>query len=149
MHLIVKHYSELTRDEVYQLLQFRQEVFIVEQNCPYLDADGKDQSSWHLWLEDGQGQMIAYCRILPKGISYDEYSSIGRVISRQSHRATGAGRRLMTEALDWLQQTWPDIPVKISAQCYLESFYTSLGFMGIGDTYMEDDIPHRAMILKH
>ncbi len=149
MEVHIKQYSELTRDELYDLLQFRQEVFIVEQHCPYMDADGKDKSSWHLWLQDDERQMIAYCRILPEGISYNGFASIGRVISRKTHRAFGAGRRIMEEALKWVQLTWPNTSVKISAQCYLEVFYTSLGFTGIGEIYLEDDIPHRAMILRN
>ena len=149
MALIIKPYSDLTLDELYELLQFRQEVFVVEQNCPYLDADGeKDRASWHLWLTDLGGRMIAYCRVLPKGLSYAEYIAIDRVISRLDQRGTGVGRQIMEEAIHWIEVTWPGQQVKISAQCYLDRFYQSLGFVATGENYLEDDIPHQAMILK-
>lgn len=122
---------------------------MVEQDCPYLDADGeKDWVSWHLWLSDQDGRMIAYCRILPEGVSYAGYAAIGRVISRLDQRGTGAGRQLMDVALRWLADTWPEIPVKISAQCYLDRFYRSLGFVPTGEEYLEDGIPHQAMVLE-
>lgn len=146
---MIKHYKDLTRDELYEILQFRQEVFVVEQDCPYLDADGeKDWVSWHLWLTDPGGRMIAYCRILPEGASYTGYVAIGRVISRMDQRGTGAGRQVMQEALHWISETWPGIPVKISAQCYLDQFYQSLGFVSTGEEYLEDGIPHQAMLLN-
>lgn len=149
MPLIIKSYPDLTLDELYELLQFRQEVFVVEQDCPYLDADGeKDKANWHLWLTDDGGRMIAYCRILPEGVSYAGYAAIGRVISRQDQRGTGAGRRVMEEAIRWIGENWPGIPVKISAQCYLDRFYQSLGFVPTGEEYPEDGIPHQAMILR-
>lgn len=149
MALIIKPYSDLTLDELYELLQFRQEVFVVEQNCPYLDADGaKDKSSWHIWLTDGEGRMIAYCRVLPKGLSYAEYIAIGRVISRLDQRRTGAGKHIMMEAVGWILDQWPAESIKISAQCYLDHFYSDLGFVKTGEEYLEDGIPHQAMILK-
>ena len=145
--LIIKQYSDLTLDELYELLQFRQEVFVVEQNCPYLDADGKkDKLSWHIWLTDENGQMISYCRILPEGVSYPGYVAIGRVISRTDQRGTGAGRKIMEDAIQWIEETWPGQPIKISAQCYLDRFYKALGFVSTGENYLEDDIPHQAMI---
>lgn len=146
---MIKHYNDLTRDELYELLQFRQEVFVVEQNCPYLDADGeKDKASWHLWLADEKGRMIAYCRVLPDGVGYPGYVAIGRVISRSDYRGTGAGRKIMELAIQWIAETWPGQLIKISAQCYLDRFYTSLGFVETGENYLEDDIPHQAMVLK-
>jgi ElaA protein len=141
----LRPWDRLTLAELYALLQFRQEVFVVEQTCPYLDADGKDPLAWHLWLANPECQMLAYCRLLPPGVSYPDHASIGRVISRSSHRATGLGRRLMVSALEETRRLWPESPIRISAQCYLEGFYTSLGFQGLGEIYMEDDIPHRAM----
>lgn len=139
-------YADLQLDELYTLLQFRQEVFIVEQQCPYLDADGRDQAAWHMWLLDGQGVMQAYCRLLPEGVSYVGYTSLGRVISRGSSRRQGWGRQLTQSALEALDRLWPAYPVKISAQCYLEGFYASFGFQSVGEPYLEDDIPHQAMI---
>lgn len=147
LKLRVLPFADLDLLQLYELLRFRQEVFVLEQNCPYVDADGKDPDCLHLWLEDAEGRMAAYCRLVPEGVSYTGYVSIGRVISRQDLRRTGAGRRLMKEALEWIHAHWSGLPVKISAQCYLEDFYASFGFRGIGDTYLEDDIPHRAMVL--
>ncbi len=148
MHLQVHSFSTLSTTRLYELLQFRQEVFVVEQQCAYLDADGKDTIAWHMWLEDSvKGTMTAYCRILPAGVSYSGHASIGRVISRSEARGTGAGRRIVEEALAWIRHNWPGVPVKISAQCYLEDFYAGFGFRAIGETYLEDDIPHRAMVL--
>ncbi len=147
---MIKQYRDLTRDELYEILQFRQEVFVVEQDCPYLDADGeKDKASWHLWLTDEQDRMIAYCRVLPEGVGYAGYVAIGRVISRLDQRKTGAGRRIMEESIAWIQTRWPGVPIKISAQCYLDRFYTSLGFVPTGEEYLEDGIPHQAMVLKN
>ncbi len=149
MALIIKQYPDLTLDELYELLQFRQEVFVVEQNCPYLDADGeKDKLSWHLWLTDASGKMSAYCRVLPKGLGYRGYVAIGRVISRLDQRRTGVGRKIMEEAINWIKKQWPEESIKISAQCYLDRFYASLGFVATGEEYLEDNIPHQAMILK-
>lgn len=141
----LRSWDQLSVEELYALLQFRQEVFVVEQACPYLDADGKDPRAWHLWLADRNGFMLAYCRLLPPGVSYPEHASIGRVISRHAHRGLGLGRDLMNQALAEIRRLWPDAPIRISAQCYLEEFYTSLGFRGHGEVYPEDDIPHRAM----
>lgn len=146
---MIKHYKDLTRDELYEILQFRQEVFVVEQDCPYLDADGeKDKASWHLWVTDNDGRMTAYCRVLPEGVGYPGYVAIGRVISRSDQRRTGAGRRIMEESISWIARQWPGIPIKISAQRYLDKFYSSLGFVPTGQEYLEDGIPHQAMVLK-
>lgn len=142
----LRTWDALTLDELYALMQFRQEVFIVEQDCPYLDADGRDPEAQHMWLANEQGRILAYCRLLSPDTAYAGEASIGRVISRQSHRGQGLGRRIMEEALRQSAALWPDVPIHISAQCYLEAFYTSLGFRGVGDTYLEDNIPHRAMI---
>lgn len=149
MALIIKQYPDLTLDELYELLQFRQEVFVVEQDCPYLDADGeKDKLSWHLWLTEDKGRMIAYCRVLPEGLGYSDHVAIGRVISRLDQRRKGAGKHIMMEAVGWILDQWPSASIKISAQCYLDRFYTDLGFVKSGEEYLEDDIPHQAMILK-
>jgi ElaA protein len=142
----LRAWNELSREELYQLLQFRQEVFIVEQDCPYLDADGRDADAYHLWLVDERGLMAAYCRLLPPDIAYPGEASIGRVISRQAFRGQGLGRHIMEEAMDQAAKMWPEATIHISAQCYLERFYGSLGFRGVGDTYLEDGIPHRGMI---
>jgi ElaA protein len=139
-------FDDLTLQELYDIMSLRQEVFIVEQNCPYLDADGKDQHAWHLSGTNSAGQLIAYARLLPKGVSYTGYASIGRVVTAPSVRRSGAGRLLMQETIRICLQLFGPVPLKISAQEYLREFYASFGFDPIGETYLEDGIPHIAMI---
>lgn len=140
-------WDELTRDELYALMALRQEVFVVEQRCPYLDADGYDPRASHLWATDPSGAYpIAYCRIFPPGVKYPE-ASIGRVASAGSVRRTGAGRALMTEALRRLDaDAGAAVPVRISAQSYLQRFYEGFGFRVVSEPYLEDDIPHVEML---
>lgn len=142
------HFSYLTIRELYDIMALRQAVFIVEQNCPYLDADGKDLQSWHLMGFDDDKNLVAYTRLLPKGVSYENYASIGRVVSSASVRGQGAGKILMQESINQMKIIFPNEPVKISAQSYLLRFYESLGFESTGESYLEDDIPHTSMILK-
>ncbi|MCB9326551.1 MAG: GNAT family N-acetyltransferase [Lewinellaceae bacterium] len=141
-------FEQLSLGQLYKIMKLRQEVFVVEQNCPYLDADDKDQESFHLVSWDENGEALAYVRLLPKGLSYPEYASIGRVVTSAKIRRSGGGKQLMQEALLWAKKLFGDTPVKISAQSYLLSFYRNLGFEPIGEEYLEDDIPHRAMILR-
>ena len=141
-------FYQLNLDEIYQSMALRQEVFVVEQNCPYLDADGKDQDAWHLMGFDEANNLIAYTRLLPKGISYEKYASIGRVVTSPKARGEGAGKEIMTASIEWCVKLFPNQPVKISAQTYLLKFYKNLGFEPVGEGYSEDDIPHIGMILK-
>jgi ElaA protein len=143
--ILCKSYNELSTDELYRILQLRQEVFVVEQDCPYLDADGKDQLALHAWIQI-DSEIEAYLRMLPKGTAYDDYSSIGRVISTKKWRAKGLGKSIMKYALHKMQDLWPKDDIKISAQVYIIPFYESLGFKKTGEPYLEDDIPHHAMI---
>jgi len=142
----IKYYSDLNLDELYRLLQLRQEVFIVEQNCPYLDADGVDQSSHHVIGIDDTGNIIAHTRIVPKGLSYKEYVSIGRVVTSSHSRNKGTGRKLMEYSIKACKKIHPEEQIKISAQTYLLEFYESLGFRVHGEGYLEDGIPHNSMI---
>jgi ElaA protein len=139
-------FSRLSIQELYGLLKIRQEVFIVEQNCPYLDTDDKDASCHHLIGTDKHGRIHAYSRLMPTGVSYPQYASIGRVVTSEAIRRQGEGRRLMAESLKWMKQLFPGQHIKISAQCYLITFYESLGFEITGEEYLEDGIPHIAMI---
>jgi ElaA protein len=141
-------FDSLTVRELYDIMALRQMVFAVEQNCPYLDADGKDLEAWHLMLLDQKGLLAAYTRLLPKGISYDDYASIGRVVSAPHARGTGAGKAVMEQSIKQMAQLFPNQPIKIGAQSYLLKFYESLGFESTGEEYLEDDIPHTSMILK-
>lgn len=141
-------FRELSLDQLYDLMALRQAVFVVEQDCPYLDADGKDQVAHHVLAYKEREELVAYTRLLPPGISYDDYASIGRVITRNSERRTGLGRKLMTESIRRARQLFPEQPIKISAQCYLLKFYESFGFRSVGESYLEDGIPHIGMVLK-
>ena len=142
----VKRFQDLSLEELYAILRLRQEVFIVEQNCPYLDCDDKDQKSHHLLGKDKDGHLLAYCRILEKGISYENYSSIGRVVTSKLIRGNGEGRTLMNYAIEETLRLYPDEKIKISAQTYITPLYESLGFVKVGAEYLEDDIPHIGMI---
>ena len=142
-------FDELSRDELYEILQARQEVFSVEQNCPYLDADGLDQGALHLIARRKdlpQGQLVAYLRLLPPGSRFPE-ASIGRLLTVKSARGSGIGRAIMLEALARLSTLYPHARIRISAQQYLESFYRKLGFAAASDVYEEDGIPHLEMIM--
>lgn len=141
-------FEELSVEQLYKILKLRQEVFVVEQNCPYLDTDDKDQNSYHLvsWNEDGEA--TAYVRLLPKGLSYQDYVSIGRVVTSKLIRGTGGGKKLMEEAIVQARRLFGDSPIKISAQSYLLKFYQELGFEPVGEEYLEDNIPHMGMLFK-
>jgi len=148
MHFEVKEFKDLSLEELYSILALRQEIFIVEQDCPYLDADGKDQGAHHVLATSDDGILQAYTRLLSKGISYPEHCSIGRVICRKSHRQTGLGKQIMQHSIKSCQDLFHGQLIKISAQVYLDRFYQSLGFNPIGEGYLEDDIPHQAMIYQ-
>lgn len=139
-------FDELSLDELYAILALRQEVFIVEQNCPFLDADGKDQLALHLMIFDETGSLVAYTRLFDKDIYYDGYTSIGRVVSSPNARGEGIGRVLMKKSIEKVLNDSEKAPIKIGAQKYLEKFYQSLGFRLTGNDYIEDGIPHTYMI---
>jgi ElaA protein len=136
----LKHFSELTPVELYAALQLRNEVFVVEQNCVFQDADDKDQSSYHL-LGFYHDKLVAYTRLVPPGVAYDE-PSIGRVITSPSVRGTGAGKKLMDVSIEKIYQLYGMHPIKIGAQLYLKKFYEGFGFVQTGEPYLEDGIPH-------
>lgn len=140
-----RSFDELSIDHLYRILQLRIAVFVVEQTCYYQDLDDKDRKGLHLYAMEGQ-DVIAYARLLPKGISYPDQVSIGRVITAESHRRTGLGRELMKKAIQECEHHWPGEAIKISAQSYLEEFYASFGFEKCGAGYLEDGIPHIPMI---
>ena len=140
IHWTLKKFEELTPHQLYAVLQLRIEVFVVEQNCPFQDADDKDQASYHL-LGYVNNKLVAYTRLVPPGVSYDE-PSIGRVVTSPSVRRTGAGKELMRESIQKVYDLFGKQPIKIGAQLYLKNFYESLGFAQIGESYLEDGIPH-------
>jgi len=147
MNWTIKSFEELTTTELYNMLQLRSEVFVVEQNCPYQDLDDKDKIALHLWATDEEGKVVACCRLLPRNISYAE-ASIGRVATSETVRGTGAGRMLMSKAISHISIAWNEPAIRISAQTYLKAFYESLGFVQVGEGYLEDDIPHIEMLRK-
>ncbi len=126
-------------------MQLRNEVFVVEQNCVYQDADNKDPHCYHLigWRNE---KLVAYTRLLPPGLAYTE-PSIGRVVSSPSARGGGIGRELMEKSIEQVSQLFGTTSIKIGAQLYLLRFYTSLGFQQTSDIYLEDNIEHVEMIL--
>ena len=148
LHYSCLPFSALSPGELYEIMALRQEVFVVEQNCPYLDADGKDPLGWHLMGRDEQGRLAAYVRILPAGVSYPEYPSIGRVVTAPFARRMGYGKELMETAIRQLYNLFGRQPIKIGAQTYLLKFYESLGFRSTGEEYLEDGIPHTKMVLQ-
>jgi ElaA protein len=148
IHFTCLPFSALSVTELYEALALRQEVFIVEQNCPYLDCDGKDADSWHLFGRDEHGKLLCYTRLLPRGLAYPEYASIGRVVSATAARGTGAGRVLMSKSIEMCQHLFAGEPLKIGAQSYLLRFYEGFGFVSTGEEYLEDGIPHTKMVLK-
>ena len=142
----LNYFKELSTDELYTILQLRNEVFVVEQNCIYQDADSKDSISFHLSGWDGVN-LVAYCRILPPGVSYIE-ASIGRVVSSPQYRNKGYGKQLMNEAIIHTLAQFECNTIKISAQLYLQKFYEQLGFVKLSDSYLEDNIPHIEMLFS-
>ena len=139
-----KTFNDLTPQELYSILKLRSEVFVVEQNCVYLDMDNKDEQSFHLcgWNEN---DLVAYARILPPGLAFEE-ASIGRVVTNPLYRKSGSGKILMHHAIEKTLGQFGVTSIKIGAQLYLLSFYTSLGFKISGPEYLEDGIPHIEMI---
>jgi len=138
------HYSELGIDQLYDLMALRQEVFIVEQNCPYLDADGLDRFSWHLLGYSGE-KLIACLRVTEPGRKFGE-PCIGRVVTSPSVRRTGVGRKLMKEGVKRTAELYPEPGIRISAQAHLEKFYGEFGFRTVRGPYDEDGIPHLEML---
>jgi len=143
MEFKLKAFQELSVNELYAILQLRSEVFVVEQNCPYQDLDGKDHEALHLMGFDETG-LIAYARLLKPGMSYKE-AAIGRVVVAPGKRGKNSGRELMIQAIEQCSNAFGTDTIIISAQQYLEKFYSSLGFVTESNVYLEDDIPHIKM----
>lgn len=142
-----KHFSELSVDELYQILRLRSEVFVVEQNCVFLDMDNNDQIAYHTmgWLGD---ELIATTRLFDIDQSYKGYQSIGRVVGSPRHRGIGAGKALMQYSIKECERLFGKHPIKIGAQLYLKKFYGELGWEQAGEMYYEDEIEHIPMIRK-
>ncbi|MGB1449226.1 MAG: GNAT family N-acetyltransferase [Flavobacteriaceae bacterium] len=145
LSFISKSFDELTIVELYEILALRAEVFVVEQHCPYQDVDGKDINSLHV-LGYLDNRIVAYGRVVEKGISYPDYISIGRIVTSPSVRNKKHGHALVDFALTVCHKNYPSQPIKISAQAHLEKFYNQHSFLATGEAYLEDDIPHIGMI---
>lgn len=146
MQFTCKPFQALTTTELYAILQARTNVFVVEQNCPYPEVDGKDVHCLHVFATEGD-DVIAYLRILPQGVSY-EHVSIGRVLVAQTHRGQKLAYALMEEGLRIIAEQYGEQTIQIQAQTYLQTFYASFGFQAISASYLEDGIPHVDMLLK-
>lgn len=146
LHFTCLPFAGLSVHALYEIMALRQEVFVVEQNCVYQDADGLDPQGWHLMVRNPAGGLVAYARLFPKGVSYPDYASIGRIVSAPGARGTGAGRALVKRAIEETYRLFGEQAIKIGAQEYLLFFYQSFGFQSVGEMYLEDGIPHIAMI---
>ncbi len=141
----IKPFHQLNIFELYGMLRLRQEVFAVEQNCVYLDLDGKDQFCDHLFAVDNEGRVIACARIVQPGAHYTEVS-IGRVATHPSMRGAGYGKQIMEKAITYIEDKYGQVPIRIEAQYYLLKFYSDFGFVSEGEVYLLDGIEHIEMV---
>ena len=146
LNIKVKTFSQLTTKELYDLLQLRSEVFVVEQDCVYQDIDGKDQNALHV-LGFKDELLVGYTRIFKPG-DYFELASIGRVVVKENERKHKYGYDIMDASIKTIKDVFNTTDIKISAQCYLKRFYNNLQFFEVGEQYLEDGIPHIAMIYE-
>jgi ElaA protein len=142
---MVKHFDNLAPAELYAIMRLRNEVFVMEQQCVYQDADNKDPYCFHV-MSFRSGELAGYCRIVPAGLSFNELS-IGRVVTSPRTRGTGEGKKVMTIAIENCRKLFGNVPIRIGAQLYAKEFYGRLGFRESGAVYDEDGIPHIEMIL--
>ncbi len=143
MKIEIKRFKDLSTIELYQLLQLRSEVFVVEQNCIYQDIDGKDDIAWHL-LGKKEDRLVAYLRIFERG-DYFKNVSIGRVVVAENARKRGYAKKIMEAAMGHIFEDLSEKKITLSAQTYLIPFYQELGFESVGEGYLEDGIPHIKM----
>lgn len=141
-----RSFNELSLNELYDMLRLRTEVFVVEQNCVYQDMDGKDENALHI-LGSKNGKLVAYSRIFPPG-EYFEEPAIGRILVRKSERKNSYGHEILEASMKAIAEYYDAPVIKLSAQTYLTKFYEAHGFEQIGKGYMEDGIPHIAMLKK-
>ena len=144
LDIFTKSFNELSTKELYDLLQLRSDVFVVEQNCVYLDPDGKDEKAYHI-LGYKNDQLVAYTRVFAPG-DYFEDASIGRVVVARNEREHRYGYDIMKASINSVKELFQTETIVLSAQYYLKKFYNNLGFKEVGEEYLEDDIPHIKMI---
>ena len=143
MQLFVMHFSKLSNTELYAILKVRQDVFVVEQNCPFPEIDGRDLDAYHIWLEE-DGKILAYARVLDRGVSFDT-PAVGRVISMR--RREGLGSRILSEGIRIAREKYSAEAVMLEAQVYARKLYEKHGFIQVSDEFLEDGIPHILMRL--
>ena len=144
MDLIVKHFSELTAEELFEIYRLRVAVFVVEQNCPYQEVDEPDREAYHLWLRDKEG-IQAYLRVLKPGVRFHE-AAIGRVIAVR--RREGLGSRILRDGIRVAQERFGASAVRLEAQVYAKGLYEKAGFRAVSEEFLEDGIPHVEMLLE-
>lgn len=144
LNIVIKTFQELTTEELYNLLQLRSEVFVVEQNCVYQDIDGKDKKSLHI-IGFKNDEVVAYTRAFKPG-DYFKEASIGRVVVTKNERQHKYGYDIMEATIKAVKEAFNTSTIKLSAQLYLKKFYNNLGFKEVGEEYLEDGIPHIMMI---
>ena len=144
MNTVIKKFSELSTEEIYNILKLRSEVFVVEQNCVYQDIDEKDKKATHLFIEKNN-EIIAYTRIFKKGYYYEENPSIGRVVVSKKERGKKLGKEIMLNSIEFIKKELEGRKIELSAQKYLDKFYKDLDFYSEGEDYLEDGIPHQRM----
>lgn len=144
--ITIKPFQELTVTELYKILQLRNEVFIVEQNCPYQDLDDKDLKALHV-IGTKEDEIVAYTRIFKSGDSMKQ-ASIGRVVVKQNERKYGYGQDIMKFSIEAIEDHFKENYIQLSAQTYLKKFYNSFAFLEKGEEYLEDNIPHILMEKK-
>ncbi len=143
---VAKTFKQLTTTELYEILQLRSQIFVVEQTCIYQDLDGKDLKAIHI-LGRKKGALVAYSRLF-KADDYLEHASIGRVAVKEGERQHGYGLSLMKASIQEIEDRFHENTIVISAQTYLKKFYNALGFKEVGEGYLEDGIPHIKMLKK-
>lgn len=144
MELVIKHFSELTLDELYDMIRARVDIFVVEQKCHYHELDGKDKDAFHIFLRDENG-IAAYLRTLDRGVAFDEVS-IGRIITVR--RGQGFGAEIMREGIKFAKKQYNADKIKIMAQCQAKGFYEKFGFVQCSEPFLDDGILHIDMILE-
>lgn len=140
MEWVLKQFNQLSLDELYGIVQLRLEVFVVEQNCPYQDMDGKDQGAYHLFLKDND-VIVAALRVLPENVAYDEMA-IGRLIVKEAYRGQKIAKAMMEKAIEFITDDLGKDKIRLSGQAYLTDFYIGLGFKKVSEEYLEDGIKH-------
>ncbi len=144
MEKVIKKFSELTAQELHDLLKLRQDVFIIEQNCIYSDIDGSDPKAIHVLLYEGNS-LVAYSRLFAPNIKFDGASAIGRIIVSPAFRGSKFGRLLIETSISLCNELYPNAEIRIEAQAKLETYYQKYGFKSVSEVYEVDAIPHLQM----